>query len=198
MRHLIQWSSSYFYHRFKSNHMNPSIDSLFIPSSTSPTPILSSDPISIISYATSHFSNLWSNSHSLPLPSPLSVYLPHPLLLNLTNPSLQLNFFLQLIQNKITDGLPYKFYKSFLLPTSRILIPIFHMIASGSPPPSSWLNGYTILLHKKNTDPHYVSNLWTRWAIPEGSSQHRFMIGLRVTNAINHIHNSLLRYNLQR
>ena len=68
-------------------------------------------------------------------------------------------FFLQLIQNKITDGLPYKFYKSFLLPTSRILIPIFHMIASGSPPPSSWLNGYTILLHKKNTDPHYVSNL---------------------------------------
>ena len=26
-------------------------------------------------------------------------------------------------------------------------------------------------------------------------SQHRFMIGLRVTNIINHIHNSLLRYN---
>src|SRR6185312_7033358 len=22
-----------------------------------------------------------------------------------------------------------------------------------------WLNGYNILLHKKNTDPHYVSNL---------------------------------------
>ena len=160
-------SSSYFFRRFKTNYMNTSIDSLFIPSSSSPTPTLSSDPISILSHATSHFSNLWSNSQPLPLPSPLSTYIPKlttSSISELDKPISPIEFF-SAVNSKQDhsspgpDGLPYKFYKSFLLPISHILIPIFHMIASGSPPPLSWLNGYTILLHKKNTDPHYVSNL---------------------------------------
>src|SRR5207237_6261175 len=42
---------------------------------------------------------------------------------------------------------------------SKILIPIFDMIASGSPPPPSWSQTTTILIHKKNTDPQYITNL---------------------------------------
>ena len=52
-----------------------------------------------------------------------------------------------------------KFYKLFPTQVASILLLIFHMISTGSPPPKSWSQTTTILLHKKNTDPKYVTNL---------------------------------------
>ena len=57
------------------------------------------------------------------------------------------------------DGLPYKFYKLFPTLTANILLPIFNMISNGSSPPLSWSHTTTILIHKKNTDPHFITNL---------------------------------------
>ena len=58
------------------------------------------------------------------------------------------------------DGLTYAFYKSFISYITLILSHVANLVSQGIPPPPSWSDTYTILLHnnKKTQDPSYISN----------------------------------------
>ena len=159
-------SSTYFFKRYKSRQTSMTIDSLYI-NSTSSSPTLSNNTSQILQHCTSHFSSLWSSPLSLPLSSPLFNYIPHlssSSISSLDAPITPQEFY-DAIKTKEDhsspgpDGIPYKFYKLFPTQSASILIPIFKMISTGSSPPSSWAQTITILIHKKNSDPKYVSNL---------------------------------------
>jgi len=159
-------SSSYFFNRYKSRQASTNINSLYIDS-TSSSPTLSNNTSQILQHCTSHFSSLWSSPLSLPSSSPIYDYIPQ--LSSSSISSLDTPITPQELYDAIKtkedhsspgpDGIPYKFYKLFPTQTASILIPIFKMISTGSSPPPSWAQTITILIHKKNTDPKYVSNL---------------------------------------
>src|SRR5437660_4567015 len=56
------------------------------------------------------------------------------------------------------DGLTYAFYKLFISPMTLILSQVANLVSQGIPPPPSWSDTYTILLHKKTQDPSYIAN----------------------------------------
>jgi len=176
IRSRVRWfeqgekSSAYFFSQYKQHQQNINIDELYIPAPSNPSSFsLSQDNTLISSHILSHFSNLWSSSFpSPPLDSPFLQHIPHLLpssYASLNNPITHEELY-DAIKSKEDhsspgpDGLPYKFYKLFPTLISNILIPIFSMISSGLfPPPLSWSETTTILIPKKNSDPHYVSNL---------------------------------------
>src|SRR6185312_517007 len=175
LRSRIKWyeqgetSSSYFFKRFHSTQTSMSIDSLYIPSSSPDLPeILSNDSKDILQHAKNYFTSLWSSPPSLPSSTPLTTYIPtlsQPAISSLDSPITPQELFDTIKQKKDNsapgpDGIPYKFYKLFPIHISNILLPIFSMISSGShPPPYSWSQTITTLIHKKNTDPHHITNL---------------------------------------
>ena len=145
------------------------IDSLYVPSSPCPnSPLhLSTDINNILNHSKSHFNSLWSSPPPF-TSTPLSTYIPKlpPSSISSLNLPISNDELYEAIKSKKDssapgpDGLPYKFYKIFSTQISKILIPIFNSIAFHStPPPSSWSETIITLIHKKNTDPHYVNNL---------------------------------------
>src|SRR5438128_3940213 len=133
--------------------------------SSSTSSASSTDIPTIIQHATQHYSDLWQDSSPLPT-SPLHHYIPslsHNSINTLSSP-ISTQETLNTINSKEPDsspgpdGLTYNFYKLFPTPTSLILTRIFNLISNGSPPPHSWSNTSTILLHKKNSDPLYIQN----------------------------------------
>ena len=175
LRSRIKWyekgetSSSYFYKRFHTTQTSMNINSLYIPSPIPNSPsTLSNNTQDMLSHSKNHFSSLWSSPPPLPPSSPLTTYIPtlsQASVTSLDTPISSEELF-SVIKQKDDhsapgpDGLTYKFYKSFPTLISKILIPIFHMISTNLyPPPPSWSQTITTLIHKKNTDPRYVNNL---------------------------------------
>ena len=174
IRSKINWyeqgekPTSYFFNRYKLKQSNTNIDELYINSPNSPnSQTLSNNTHQILDYAQSHFASLWSNPPPLPSSSPLFDYipkLPSSSISSLESPISSQELY-DTIKSKEDhsspgpDGIPYKFYKLFPISTANILLPIFNMITNGSPPPLSWSHTITVLIHKKNTDPHYITNL---------------------------------------
>ena len=174
IRSKIKWyeqgekPTSYFFNRFKQRQSNINIDELFInPPNTPNSQTLSNNTHQILDYAQSHFSSLWSNPPPLPPSSPLFSYIPKlsPSSISSLESPISPQELYDTIKSKEDhsspgpDGIPYKFYKLFPTLIANILLPIFNMISNGSSPPSSWSQTTTILIHKKNTDPHYITNL---------------------------------------
>src|SRR5437879_2855965 len=169
IRSRVRWieqgeqSTRYFYQRFRTHRSNTNISELHISDDLSTPP--STDIADITQFTTDHFTNLWSSSPPL-AQSPLSRYIPQlPIhsIRQLTTPISTLEIS-QAIQSKDDnsapgpDGLTYIFYRTFISPMTSILSNIAQLISQGLPPPPSWSNTYTILLHKKNQDPSHISN----------------------------------------
>ena len=156
-------STRYFYQRFHTHRSNSHFSELHISDDASIPP--STDPADITQFATNHFTDLWASSPTF-THSPLTQFIPQLPIHSIRQfalpiSSLEISKAIQSKEDNSApgpDGLTYAFYKTFLPSMTSILSQIANLIAHGSLPPPSWSETHTILIHKKDQDPSYISN----------------------------------------